>query len=257
MSKAPIKKPSRGHTQNQAPNPSPPGAEEIGSQIAQRHTTEGTKQSKQNNSSSEPAWVPIAQGLSAIAALIVAAVIGGINFAQWSVYRHQAKIMMRQLVIARTSARAAERAAKAAQASANAANTQARSAEEANRINREALISTNRPWITFEVNIVPGTPVVFRAENIEATIQVDARNIGRSPATRVNFSVLMFPDIVAAQERLTNINFRAVPMIRQFMGYGTALIPDQEHYFAQIAQTSRQEFIDAPGTVARFACRRT
>jgi hypothetical protein len=62
--------PSRGHTQNQAPNPSSPSTEEIGSQIAQGHAADGTKQSEQNNSNSEPCWVPLAQGLSAIAGLI-------------------------------------------------------------------------------------------------------------------------------------------------------------------------------------------
>jgi hypothetical protein len=62
--------PSRGHTQNQAPNPSSPSTEEIGSQIAQGHAADGTKQSEQNNSNSEPSWVPLAQGLSAIAGLI-------------------------------------------------------------------------------------------------------------------------------------------------------------------------------------------
>jgi hypothetical protein len=40
--------PSRGHTQNQAPNPSSPSTEAIGSQIAQGHAADGTKQSEQN-----------------------------------------------------------------------------------------------------------------------------------------------------------------------------------------------------------------
>jgi hypothetical protein len=62
--------PSRGYTQNQAPNPSSPSTEEIGSQIAQGHAADGTKQSEQNISNSEPSWVLLAQGLSAIAGLI-------------------------------------------------------------------------------------------------------------------------------------------------------------------------------------------
>jgi hypothetical protein len=55
-----------------------------------------------------------------------------------------------------------KRAADAAQASANAANTQAVAAEEANKINRDLLIATQRPWIS--VDLAPAGALKYRVD---------------------------------------------------------------------------------------------
>ena len=74
----------------------------------------------------------------------------------------------------------ASRAADAAQASAIAANTHATAAEEANKINRDLLIATQRPWISVKIG---------DQRNAESGANIPLRfilkNIGRTPAVRV------------------------------------------------------------------------
>ena len=150
---------SGSQSHNQASASSAPSAEAANAQAARGHPAAGANQSERNNSSSEPSWVPIVQGLSAIAGLVIAAVIGGINFAQWTVYNSQAKIMMRQLAIARTSARAAQTSAETAQ---------------------QALVSTQRAFVflqSFEVRVIAGeVRVMPRWENSGVTPANPFRN---------------------------------------------------------------------------------
>jgi hypothetical protein len=107
----------------------------------------------------------------------------------------------RSVNVANRAADEARDAIIAAQAAATAANAHVRAAQEANRINREALISTNRPWIRIDMDVVKGEPVIITSEHIEAAVQIKVTNIGRSPATEVSFKIQLFPDLVAAKSK--------------------------------------------------------
>jgi hypothetical protein len=97
--------------------------------------------------------------------------------AQERVMREQAETMAASLDFTK-------RAADAAQASANAANTHAVAAEEANRINRDLLIATQRPWVSARLTIAGD--LIYRDDGAAVLpITCTLKNIGRTPATSV------------------------------------------------------------------------
>jgi hypothetical protein len=207
--------PNRPYSQNQASAPSPPGADATSAQITEGHAATGTSQSEQNNSNSEPSWVAIAQGLSAIAGLIVAAVIAVINFGQWSVYRRQARIMMRQLAIARTSANAAKRSADAAKESAD--------------FTQKLIVASQRAWLTVEASLVKGQEqIVFSRDGAVLPIRIDTKNIGNSPAIKVSWHAwLIFAG--SGSNALQEQSLRCNRILQQPFGIGPTIFP-QDRY---------------------------
>jgi hypothetical protein len=135
-----------------------------------------------------------------------------------------------------------QEAISAAQASAAAANAHARAAEEANKINREVLTVIDRPWIGVRMEIPEGKPVIFGTDEIQATIKIFAKNVGKSPATKVNYNIELCPDSVAANDRVNSMgrDLREVPNLAA--GYGRLLIPDQEFSIERSITTSVAEF---------------
>jgi hypothetical protein len=142
-------------------------------------------------------------------------------------------------------------AIKAAQCTAAAANTHARAAQEANRINREALVATNRPWIRIDMDVVKGEPVIITSEHIEAAVQIKVTNIGRSPATEVSFKIEFFPDLVAANRRVSNMNIQEIEGAAA--RYGQILFPEQHFCEKRWIRTSVAEFVAVVREAAAFA----
>lgn len=163
--------PNRPYYQNQASAPAAPGAEVASTQVAQSQTGASTNQSKENNSTAEPGWVPYAQGLSAVAGLLVAVVIAGINFAQWGVYNRQARIMRRQLVIARMAARAAQTSAD---------------------ISARTLTASHRAWIKADVDI-GSEPAFFERGGANISVLLKLQNIGNAPAVKITTNIWLVP----------------------------------------------------------------
>jgi hypothetical protein len=159
--------------------------------------------------------VSYAQGLSAIAGLIVAAVIAVINFGQWSVYRRQARIMMRQLAIARTSANAAQRSADAAKLSAD--------------LTRVSIIASQRAWLTAEVSLVKGQEqIIFSRDGAVLPIRIDIKNIGNFPAIRVSWHAwLIFAG--SGSNHLQEQSFRCNKIRHEPFAIGPTIFP-QERY---------------------------
>jgi hypothetical protein len=131
-----------------------------------------------------------------------------------------------------------------AQATAEAANTHARAAEEANRINRQILIAANRPWITVRMAIPDGAPLIFTADRITTRIKITAKNIGRSPATNINFSIEFYADMVTANKRLNSITFKDA-VGGSLTGFGRMLIPDEDFSEERNVHISANEFKNA------------
>ena len=134
----------------------------------------------------------------------------------------------------------ADRAATEARDAIVAAQTGANAAEEANKINREILIATNRPWITVTLAMRQGKPLMFTVDKIIAYIEVTVKNIGRSPATGVGFIVELYPDSVAANRRINNINL--IDVVGAVTGLGRMLVPDDEFSATREVDTSLEDF---------------
>jgi hypothetical protein len=77
-----------------------------------------------------------------------------------------------------------------AEKSADAAKESAAAAAEANRLNRDAFIVAQRPWIAARVE--PG-PIEYNVNGLNVGATFIVTNSGRSPATHVN----IFPQVVA------------------------------------------------------------
>jgi hypothetical protein len=138
----------------------------------------------------------------------------------------QGYFLQRSVGIAQTAAIEARDAITATQASADAANAHARSAAEANKINREVLIAIDRPWISVRMKISEGEPVIFAADKISVGIAIVVKNIGKSPAAGINCRVELYPDLVAANQRIRRMDLREIPNLAS--GEGRVLFPDQE-----------------------------
>jgi hypothetical protein len=160
---------SHPYTQNEHSAPASPSAETTRAHIAQDHTVKDTNQSEQNNP--EPRWVPVAQGLSAIVGLIVAAVIALINFAQWAVYNRQARIMTRQLVMVRMSVKAARTSADIA---------------------ARTLTASHRAWIKADVDI-GNEPASFERGGASVPVLLKLENIGNAPAVNITTHIWLVP----------------------------------------------------------------
>jgi hypothetical protein len=113
-------------------------------------------------------------------------------FTKWLVYATTGLIMIGLLqgFFLQRSVRVADRAATeakdaivAAQAGAYAATTHALAAEEANKINRDLLIATQRPWIS--VDLTPANDLIYRDDGAYLQITCTMKNVGNTPALYV------------------------------------------------------------------------
>jgi hypothetical protein len=146
----------------------------------------------------------------------------------------------------RTAVLEGQQAISAAQRSADAANRHARAAQDANRINREALITANRPWIKIEIDIPEDEPLIFTAEDIEVTINIRLKNIGRSPATRINVRIEFYPDLQSAWKRVSSLWEIDMPSGGTY-GAGRMLFPDESFSERHTRRTSAIKFRERIG----------
>jgi len=128
----------------------------------------------------------------------------------------------------RDSITEAARAASAMRDAADAANAHARAAEEGNKINREALVTSNRPWIALEITIPEDSLLMFTDTHIELSVKLTAKNMGRSPATRINPIVWFYPDMTEAARTVTQIGIPDIPADKYLAGHGRMLFPEKE-----------------------------
>jgi hypothetical protein len=132
--------------------------------------------------------------------------------------------------VMREQADLTNKAALAAQASAAAANAHAVSAEDANKINRDLLIATQRPWISAKLNIAGD--LQYRSDGAAVIpITCTLKNTGRTPA------IFVWPHIRGVLQGPTGKNNAGLQRlfmteIRQGGGisrqFGHTLFPEQE-----------------------------
>jgi hypothetical protein len=94
----------------------------------------------------------------------------------------QASHLKSSVDVAAGAAKEAKDAIEAIQATATAAITHAVAAEEANKINRELLITSQRPWLSIEPAPEIISSLVFNEIGATVTIKFIVKNVGRSPA---------------------------------------------------------------------------
>jgi hypothetical protein len=158
------------------------------------------------------------------------------GFTRWLVYATtglivigllQGYFLRRSVNVASIAAAEARDAIKATQASAEAANTHARAAEEANRINREILAATQRPWIS--VDLAPASALIYRDDGAYLPITCTMKNVGNTPAIYVwprLCGILQGSQYAAARQRVLIAEARQDQSIaRQF---GHAIFPGQD-----------------------------
>jgi hypothetical protein len=172
------------------------------------------------------------------------------SFTKWLVYATtglivigllQGFFLQKSVHVADRAATEARDAIAAAQAGADAANAHARAAAEANRINREALIATDRPWMAVKLSIPEGGPIVFGGDEIEVKISIFMKNVGRSPATRVNYYLRLYPDLAGADQDIREMTIIHSP-IAHSAGFGKILFPEEDFSEERIVTTSAIEF---------------
>jgi hypothetical protein len=157
------------------------------------------------------------------------AILGFIGFLQLLAFGWQGWQLRRGVSVAAQAANEARDAIKATQASADAANTHAAAAEEANRINRDLLIATQRPWI-FAESMAPAGPLEYTGGGVRLRITCTLKNIGRAPA------IYVWPRVCGVLQQSSEYNrIRQLALIseaeqdqsiaRQF---GHAIFPGQE-----------------------------
>jgi hypothetical protein len=89
--------------------------------------------------------------------------------------------------VAAQSADEAKAAIEATQASAEAARVHAEAAEEANRINREVLISNQRAWVrVVDARIGGGQPLRFDENGASISLALAIENVGNAPALHIS-----------------------------------------------------------------------
>jgi len=88
--------------------------------------------------------------------------------------------IQRSVQVANRAADEAGDAIRAIQAGATAARTSARASQEANRINRDLLIATQRPWIS--VDLAPIGDLTYRDDGAYLQITCIMKNLGNTPA---------------------------------------------------------------------------
>jgi hypothetical protein len=94
--------------------------------------------------------------------------------------------LQRSVRVAAEAANEARDAITAAQASADAANAHAQAAEEANRINREVLIASQRAWVRVVDAKIGSQPLRFDGNGASASIAFTIENIGNAPALNIS-----------------------------------------------------------------------
>ena len=156
-----------------------------------------------------------------------------VALAQAGLFVSQLRLIKRSLSDAEIAARASEAGAKAAQTSADASRKTADVLER-------TLIATDRPWIAVRMAIPDGEPVIFGIDQIEVRIRIIAKNIGKSPATEVNCRAELYPDLVAANQRINSMGLIDVP--HAGTGRGRMLIPEQEFCEEHIPRASVADF---------------
>jgi hypothetical protein len=150
--------------------------------------------------------------------------------------------------VMREQADSTNKAAVAAQAGADAGNAHAIAAGEANKINREALIAIDRPWIALDFKIPEDELLTFTDTHIEIHVILNAKNIGRSPAMRINCAVWFFPDMVEVGHIINDRRLTDVPPSRDQSGHGRMLFPEKdfsEKFFGEVSIEAFKDAIEA------------
>lgn len=121
---------------------------------------------------------------------------------------------------------AAERQIRDTQKSLCIATTAANAAEHANRVNYDAFIADQRPWVSPDIALASG--LVQDANGISLTLQFVLKNTGKSPALNVWVSYEIFPsfgegiDIIGRQKVISEME-RKRPI--RDGGWGLTLFP--------------------------------
>jgi hypothetical protein len=131
-----------------------------------------------------------------------------------------------------THSRHLEQSVGAAKASADAANAHAIAAAEANAINREILVASNRPWIAI-TEIYPGGPIYMDENGMIIDLAVNMKNIGRSPARDVYLACQIYPRIMPDLYGMDKMktacqNVRQQAVNSANLVGGDALFPEQD-----------------------------
>ena len=93
----------------------------------------------------------------------------------------------------------------------------------ANKVAENALVATDRAWISIKARIIGN--LVFKKDSIRIDIRIDVTNVGKSPATHVEIRAELCPDIIAAKNR----GMKATEFVRLTMfDFGVVLFPGED-----------------------------
>jgi hypothetical protein len=105
-------------------------------------------------------------------------------------------------------------------ASIEAAADSAKAANRSAKVAEEALVANDRAWISIKAEVI--APLVFEKDRVLIGVGFDMTNVGNSPATHVDISAELCPDIIAAQESGKKAaGLSALSML----GFGVVLFP--------------------------------
>jgi hypothetical protein len=82
----------------------------------------------------------------------------------------------------------------------NAAKDAEKAASDANRLNRDNFLATARPWITTDIEV--GGPLIYNVNGINITLQFHLKNVGHSPATHIS----IIPQLIAPAIGIQNFD---------------------------------------------------
>src|SRR5947209_3358192 len=77
---------------------------------------------------------------------------------------------------------------------------------------------------------------------------LNAKNVGRSPAMRINTVVWFFPDTIEASRAINDVRLRDVSPSRQLSGHGRMLFPEKdfsEKFFVEVSIGAFMDSIEA------------
>lgn len=145
----------------------------------------------------------------------------------------------------------AKRTTEAAIIGANAASESVKEARQASKfakqsadISREAMLTTDRPWVKVDAEIIG--PLIFDAESVSVKVRIVGTNIGKSPAVNLLHDCDIFPSLLEANEfAAERVRSRHAPIAAgtDFMNYGSSIFPDQKKDFEAELSMPIDQFI--------------
>jgi hypothetical protein len=103
------------------------------------------------------------------------------------------------------------------------------------------VVEADRAWI--EVTIDLKGDLVFEKDMIHLCARAGFKNVGKSPAVKLSFTLNMFNDVGEAADKAADYARRARDDVVPTMGYGQVLYPDSNAFIEEKMHISRASFL--------------